>query len=64
MIKYAESKIKQLKSLFMEVSFFNGQLFYYKLKIIALAAKLYSEKTGIGFILDCFRLIAKKNIKW
>ena len=91
MIKYAESKMKQVKSFyswkclilkfiysekatkFCEISTlllsyvvpvksnveilqnfvafseyinFNGQLFYYKFKIIALAAKLYFENTG------------------
>ena len=60
---YAQSNMKQLKSLFIEVSFFYGQLFCYKFKIIALAAKLYFENTVQGFILDSFRLITKKNIK-
>ena len=64
MIKYAESKMKQLKSLFMEMPIYNGQLFYYKFKIIALAAKLYFENTGQGFILDSFRLTTKKNVMW
>ena len=54
LIKYAENKMKQLKSLFMEVSIFNGKLFYYKFKILALAAKLYFENTGQGSILDSF----------
>ena len=31
---------------FSEYINFNGQLFYYKFKIIALAAKLYFENTG------------------
>ena len=48
----------------MEVPISNGQLFYYKFKVIILAAKLYFENTGQGFILDSFRLITKKNIKW
>ena len=62
MIKYAESNMKQPKSLFMEVPISNQQLFYFKFKIIALAAKFYFENTGS--ILDSLRLIAKKNIKW